>query len=72
MGSLQRILGDLRKGGEGEDALRDFVELEARVLPFFSAAVALKPAAVSCQSNTSQRNIVVGALSCDILYLRTQ
>jgi len=30
MGSLQRILGDLRKGGEGEDALRDFVELEAR------------------------------------------
>lgn len=32
MGSLQRILGDLRKGGEGEDALRDFVELEARVL----------------------------------------
>lgn len=42
------------------------------VLPFFSAAVALKPAAVSCQSNTSQRNIVVGALSCEILYLRTQ
>lgn len=31
MGSLQRILGDLRKGGEGEDALRDFVELEVRL-----------------------------------------
>ena len=31
MGSLQRILTDLRKGGEGEDALRDYVELEVHM-----------------------------------------
>ena len=31
MGSLQRILTDLRKGGEGEDALRDYVELEVNM-----------------------------------------
>ena len=31
MGSLQRILTDLRKGGEGEDALRDYLELEVHM-----------------------------------------
>jgi hypothetical protein len=36
MGSLQRILTDLRKGGEGEDALRDYVELEVQSVALVS------------------------------------